>query len=380
MGDMGAYSSNLTSKKRSSVNKDVSYLTSRLLLQDVDSVPHSDFQSAMSCLTFSSGGRSECAKGCRYNSGSLSGNTPSALVGVESPVVASFETALIANAQWPRVVCHSSLQSHDQQHCTDYTALVYCNMVPSMPVFRSLSQHWRDSKVLASAEVHVVVYRARTTSCDCPNDRTSFVQYHAVNLFNYFFSVQRCGVTLRISCIDSTNGMENYIFNFPPVSFDSSSDFTCPTTPAFTSYDYRNPSHASFPPDAVQTPPQPLLPPSSSDGYPALDLALLAISILQIELSLTSKTSPPTEAPTSNVPSVSSMAVLSTCPNTGVPVGCNDKVSAAKPTANKSTWAAQNPGWPVTNAVSPASLHCGERTSEHACSIETDIGSTAEGS
>ncbi|KAI5994659.1 hypothetical protein EDD15DRAFT_2366167 [Pisolithus albus] len=151
--------------------------------------------------------------------------------------------------------------------------------------------------------------------------------------------------------------MENYVFNFPPVSFDSSSDFTCPTTPAFTSYDYRNPSHASFPPDAVQTPPQPLLPPSSSDGYPALDLALLAISILQIELSLTSKTSPPTEAPTSNVPSVSSMAVLSTCPNTGVPVGCNDKVSAAKPTANKSTWAAQNPGWPVTNAVSPASLH-----------------------
>ncbi|KAI6023193.1 hypothetical protein PISMIDRAFT_19640 [Pisolithus microcarpus 441] len=99
--------------------------------------------------------------------------------------------------------------------------------------------------------------------------------------------------------------MENYVFTFPPVSFDSSSNFTCPTSPAFTSYDYRNPSHASFPPDAVQAAPQPLLPPGSSDGYPALDPALLAISIPQMELSLTSKTTPASEAPSSNVTLVS---------------------------------------------------------------------------
>ncbi|KAI6029229.1 hypothetical protein BKA83DRAFT_4489190 [Pisolithus microcarpus] len=175
-------------------------------------------------------------------------------------------------------------------------------------------------------------------------------------------------MTLSILCIDSTNSMENYIFNFPLVSFNSSSSFTCPTSPAFTLYYYWNLSHASFPPNAVQTAPQPLLPPSSSNGYPALDLALLAISIPQIELSLTSKTPPPSEAPTSNVTLVSSMAIRSTCPNTSVPSGCNDKVSAAKPMANKSTWAAQNPGWPVMQPCQPLSTVEKEHWSAHATS------------
>lgn len=145
---MGANSSNLTSKKRSSVNKDVSKSntcsyesatlypvplkplrvtllkrqSSRLpastwashseknaslarrplpcacfnsswnFFGQVDSAPHSECQSAISCLTFSSGGISESAKGCRYESGSASRDIPSVLVRVESQVAASLST------------------------------------------------------------------------------------------------------------------------------------------------------------------------------------------------------------------------------------------------------------------------------------------------
>ncbi|KAI5983703.1 hypothetical protein EDD15DRAFT_2178571 [Pisolithus albus] len=62
------------------------------------------------------------------------------------------------------------------------------------------------------------------------------------------------------------------------------------------------------------------------------------------------------------------MAILSTCPNTGVPGRCNDKVSAAKPTANKSTWAARNPGWPVMQPRQPLSTVEKEHRSTHAAS------------
>ncbi|KAI5989542.1 hypothetical protein EDD15DRAFT_2370615 [Pisolithus albus] len=198
--------------------------------------------------------------------------------------------------------------------------------------------------VSASAEVHVVVYQARTA--DLEMRRGS--QYFVHRLF--------------------TNSMENYVFNFPPVTFNSSSDFMCPTPQAFTWYDFRNPSHALFPPDAVQVPAQPLLPPSSSDGYPAVDLALLAISIPQNESSLTSKTPSTPETPSSNVISVSSTSVLSTFPNNGVPARCNDEVSVAKAMANKSTWAAHNPGWPVMQPCQPLSTVEKEHHSTHAAS------------
>ncbi|KAI6022454.1 hypothetical protein BKA83DRAFT_100747 [Pisolithus microcarpus] len=62
------------------------------------------------------------------------------------------------------------------------------------------------------------------------------------------------------------------------------------------------------------------------------------------------------------------MAVLSTCRNNGVPGRCNDEVSATKPTANKSTWAARNPGWPVMQPRQPLSAVEKEHRSAHAAS------------
>ncbi|KAI6000450.1 hypothetical protein EDD15DRAFT_2361935 [Pisolithus albus] len=67
------------------------------------------------------------------------------------------------------------------------------------------------------------------------------------------------------------------------------------------------------------------------------------------------------------------MAILSTCPNTGVPGRCNDKVSAAKPMANKSTWAAQNPGWPVMQPHQPLSTVEKEHQSMHAASRQISV-------
>lgn len=220
-------------------------------------------------------------------------------------------------------------------------------MVPAMPVCRSLTgtHHWLGSMVSASAEVHVVVYQARTTDLEMQCGSQYFVR----RLF--------------------TNSMENYVFNFPPVTFDSSSDFTCPTPQAFTSYDYRNPSHASFPPDGIQAAPQLLTPLDSCSGYPAVDPALLAISIPQIQPSLTSKPTSTSEVtPSSNIASEPGTTVPSTRPNNGAPGTCNDEVSAAKPTGNKSTWAARNPGWPVMKPRQSLSAVEKEHRSAHAAS------------
>ncbi|KAI6020728.1 hypothetical protein BKA83DRAFT_4126679 [Pisolithus microcarpus] len=94
----------------------------------------------------------------------------------------------------------------------------------------------------------------------------------------------------------STDSMDHYVFTFPPVVFDSADDSSCPMLPALTSYDYRNLSHTSFPPDAIQPTPQLLTPPDPSYGYPVLDPALLAISIPQPQSSLPSKPTPPMPA------------------------------------------------------------------------------------
>ena len=67
-------------------------------LGQVDSAPHSDCQTAISCLTFSSEGSSESAKGCRYEPGqewdapcsSVSDDTPSTVLNTELRAVSSF--------------------------------------------------------------------------------------------------------------------------------------------------------------------------------------------------------------------------------------------------------------------------------------------------
>lgn len=115
--------------------------------------------------------------------------------------------------------------------------------------------------------------------------------------------------------------------------------------------------------------PQLLTPLDSSNGYPALDPTLLAISIPQMEPSLTSKTSSTSEVtPSSNIASEPSTTVLSTRPNNGAPGRCNDEVSATKPAGNKSTWAARNPGWPVMKPRQSLSAVEKEHHSAHAAS------------
>ncbi|KAI6015773.1 hypothetical protein BKA83DRAFT_4498456 [Pisolithus microcarpus] len=162
--------------------------------------------------------------------------------------------------------------------------------------------------------------------------------------------------------------MENYVFTFPPVSFDSSSDFTCPVPQTLTSYDYQNPSQAPFPPNAVQLAPEPLTVLHASDGYPALDLALLAISLPQPKLSLTSEMPSTSESTPSNATSEPAATILSTCPNSGVPGRCNGEIIVAKPAGNKSTRAARNPGWPVTQPCQPLTTVEKEHHSMHAAS------------
>ncbi|KAI6167585.1 hypothetical protein EDD17DRAFT_1750942 [Pisolithus thermaeus] len=162
--------------------------------------------------------------------------------------------------------------------------------------------------------------------------------------------------------------MDTYVFTFPPVSYESSSDFTCPTPPTFTSHDYRNPSHAPFPPDAVQPALQPLTPLDSSDGYPALDLALLAISIPPFESSLASKTLSASKSIPSNPNLVPSTTIPSTCLTSGVPGSCSDEISVGKTAGNKLTWAARNPGWPVMQPRQPLSTVEKEHRSAHAAS------------
>ncbi|KAI6024763.1 hypothetical protein BKA83DRAFT_4491535 [Pisolithus microcarpus] len=197
--------------------------------------------------------------------------------------------------------------------------------------------------------------------------------------------------------------MDHYVFTFPPATFDSADDSTCPTSPALTSYDYQNPSHASFPPDAVQPTPQLLTSPDPSYGYPALDPALLAISIPQSQSSLPSKPTPPAPAvqvavpvddpapratvechpnaglsnipstpgestPSSNITTVPGVIMPSTLPDNSTPGSFDSGVSIVLPTGNKSTWAARNPGWPVMQSRQPLSAVEKEHLRAHAAS------------
>ncbi|KAI6013627.1 hypothetical protein BKA83DRAFT_4130284 [Pisolithus microcarpus] len=129
-----------------------------------------------------------------------------------------------------------------------------------------------------------------------------------------------------------------------------------------------NPSQVLFPPNAVQPAPEPLTVLHASDGYPALDLALLAISLPQPKLSLTSETPSTSKSTPSNATSEPAATVLSTCPNSGVPGGRNGEIIVAKPAGNKSTWAARNPGWPVTQPRQPLTTVEKEHHSAHAAS------------
>ncbi|KAI6137150.1 hypothetical protein F5141DRAFT_1060039 [Pisolithus sp. B1] len=118
----------------------------------------------------------------------------------------------------------------------------------------------------------------------------------------------------------------------------------------------------------VQLAPQLLTTLHASDGYPVLDPALLAISIPQLESSLTSKTTSASKSTPSNVTSVPAMTVLSSCPNSGVPISHNDEITVTKPADNKSTWAARNPGWPVMQPHQPLTTMEKEHLSAHTAS------------
>ncbi|KAI5992262.1 hypothetical protein EDC04DRAFT_2986143 [Pisolithus marmoratus] len=182
--------------------------------------------------------------------------------------------------------------------------------------------------------------------------------------------------------------MDNYIFNFLP-TFNFTGNSTCSTPSAFTSHDYQNPLHMPFPPNSVQLALQLLTSPDPSHGYPALDPALLAISIHQLESSSTSRPTllspavqvavpvhdctpcvtvehPPNTSlleppligkstPSSNITSTPGASAPNTCPDNGSPHACNDGISVANPAGNKSTWATRNPGWPVTQPCQPLS-------------------------
>ena len=185
---------------------------------------------------------------------------------------------------------------------------------------------------------------------------------------------------LSTNCI-----MDGYVFKFTNVTFNPPGDPPCPMPPAFSSYDYRNPSHQPFPPDSVQLAPQPLISPDFSYGHPALDPTLLSISNhLPVSSSLTlglTKSSPAVQvtaslrdiAPTScatverqpnnsssNAPSAPSVATPSSHLN-GPLSDCNGATSVTTVTTNKSTWATHNPGWPVMQPCQPLSAAEKER-------------------
>ncbi|KAI6139514.1 hypothetical protein BKA82DRAFT_4517618 [Pisolithus tinctorius] len=189
--------------------------------------------------------------------------------------------------------------------------------------------------------------------------------------------------------------MDQYVFTFPPTTFGpAGGDSACPT-PGFNSYNFRNLSDAPFPPNAAQSPPQPLELHNPSYGYPALDPALLAISIPRLESSLTSRPAlpsstaqvmasahvpisctvvdhhpdtTPAETAHSNATSVPSVTTSSTHPNNGTPNVCNGGVSVVKAAGNKSTWATQNPGQPVMQPHQPLSTVEKDHCSAHAAS------------
>ncbi|KAI6120036.1 hypothetical protein EDD16DRAFT_1519194 [Pisolithus croceorrhizus] len=159
-------------------------------------------------------------------------------------------------------------------------------MVPAMPVFRSLIQHWMGGMVSASTEVHMVVYQARTTDLEI-HSASGSTAFDAPQLMQW------------LSCAGPS----------PPGHFNPSDR---------VAFDFE---------DA---------------------LYIQSSSFLKY--------------------SVPGMTILSTCPNNGVPGRCNNEVSAAKPTGNKSTWAAQNPRWPVMQPHQSLSTVEKEHCSAHAAS------------
>jgi len=206
--------------------------------------------------------------------------------------------------------------------------------------------------------------------------------------FYSFFSQERYDTTVDAAPAPSLSTnciMDGYVFNFTNVAFNPPGDPPCPTPPAFSSYDYRNPSHQPFPPGSAQPVPQPLTPPDSSYGHPALDPVLLSISnpplvpsslasglvrsspAVQVTASLHDIT--PTSRATvecqpnissSDVPTAPGVATPSSHPN-GPLSDCNGATSVTTVTGNKSTWATRNPGWPVMQPRQPLSATEKER-------------------
>lgn len=279
---------------------------------------------------------------------------------------------------------------------------LYHNMVLATPVFQLPTSHWHmDSAVSASTIVHVVLYQAIAIVPDRPDDRTG--QCHLFNIalskFSLFFQVLKTRRNnVNFASLPSTDSMDQYVFTFPPVTLDSAGDSTCPAPLAFTSHDYRNPSHAPFPPDAAQPAPQLLVSPDPSYGYPAVDPALLAISIPQLESSLTSRALPspavqvaapihdstvgrhpsasvsnapstPGESiPSPNFTSTPDVTVPSIHADNYTPAISNGGISVVKAAGNKSTWATRNPGLPVMQPRQPLSAQEKEHRSAYAAS------------
>ncbi|KAI6033548.1 hypothetical protein BKA83DRAFT_4486638 [Pisolithus microcarpus] len=221
-------------------------------------------------------------------------------------------------------------------------------------------------------QVHVVLYQAIAIVPDHPDDRTG--QCHLFNIalskFSLFFQVLKMRHNnVNFAPLPSTDSMDQYIFTFPPITLDSVGDLMCPAPLAFTSHNYQNPSHMPFPPNTAQPAPQLLVSPDPSYSYPAVDPALLAISIPQLESSPTLRALPsPTvqvavpihdstvgchpSASISNAPSTPGKSIPSpnftSTPNVTVPsihadnympAISNGGISVVKAAGNKSTWA-----------------------------------------
>ena len=193
--------------------------------------------------------------------------------------------------------------------------------------------------------------------------------------FSSFFFQERHDTTVDAAPTPSLSTnclMDGYVFNFTNITFNPPGDPPCLTPPAFSSYDYRNPSHQPFPPGSAQPAPQCLIPPDSPYGHPALDPALLSISnpplvpssvasgltrtspTVQVMASLHDITSTSCSTverqpniSSSNAPTAPELATPSSHPN--------GTTSATTVTGNKSTWATRNPGWPVMQPRQPLS-------------------------
>lgn len=261
------------------------------------------------------------------------------------------------------------------------------------------TQLWQvDSRVSASSTVHMVLYQVVYIVPDRSNDRVH--QCHPLNitLSNFYFifqDLEMCSNTIDFAPRCSTYSMDQYVFTFPPTTFGPTGGDSACLTPGFNLYNFRNLSDVPFPPNAAQSPPQPLELHNPSYGYPALDPTLLAISVPRLESSLTSRPALPsstaqvmasahvpisctavdhhpdtTPAKTahSNATFVPSVTTSSTHPNNGTPNVCNGRVSVVKVAGNKSTWATRNPGRPVMQPHQPLSAVEKDHRSAHAAS------------